>query len=345
QKGGDRVAPTVVPESAIPRSGPAERASVNAPNVPGRPNSRPAPPPEPGGEFGGEFVPYDLRFAIPWMNPVPSGTGRAASRTPPCAPAPEELRHEVRQIAVARAHPARHGDCPDSPARSRRGGRRRRAALLGTLPLVRPRCHAPGRPDCRRERGREAGPDPAPAIEFAWRTGWRIGEIRKLTWTKHVDFRAGVIRLDADEVKNVAGKSFPFAAHPSFARLLIRQMEWVDALQKERKQVIKWLFPRADGRQLGQFHKEWTKACRAAGVPGRVVHDLRRTAVRNLVRAGERLRWPSPASRRETSSTATTLSPKPTSPRASATLPSGVRATESGPDFAQKWSHGGNPIT
>lgn len=95
-----------------------------------------------------------------------------------------------------------------------------------------------------------------------------------------------MIRLDADEVKNVAGKSFPFAAHPSFARLLIRQMEWVDALQKERKQVIKWLFPRADGRQLGQFHKEWTKACRAAGVPGRVVHDLRRTAVRNLVRAG-----------------------------------------------------------
>src|SRR5437870_4887095 len=83
--------------------------------------------------------------------------------------------------------------------------------------------------------------DLAPAIEFAWRTGWRIGEIRKLTWTKHVDFNTGVIRLDADEVKNVAGKSFPFAAHPSFARLLIRQMEWVDALQKERKQVIKWL--------------------------------------------------------------------------------------------------------
>src|SRR5206468_10745221 len=41
--------------------------------------------------------------------------------------------------------------------------------------------------------------DLAPAIEFAWRTGWRIGEIRKLTWTKHVDFNTGVIRLDADE--------------------------------------------------------------------------------------------------------------------------------------------------
>lgn len=125
-----------------------------------------------------------------------------------------------------------------------------------------------------------------PPIEFAYVTGWRVGEIRKLTWTRHVDFKDGVIRLDASEVKNEMGKSFPFAAHPSLAGLLIRQMEWVDALQKERKQVITWLFPRADGRQLGQFHKQWTAACRAAGVPGRVPHDLRRTAVRNLVRAG-----------------------------------------------------------
>jgi len=35
----------------------------------------------------------------------------------------------------------------------------------------------------------------AAAIEFAWRTGWRIGEVKSLAWAQ-VDFRAGSARLE-----------------------------------------------------------------------------------------------------------------------------------------------------
>jgi integrase len=41
-----------------------------------------------------------------------------------------------------------------------------------------------------------------------------------------------------------------------------------------------------NGRQIKSFRKAWANACEAAGVPGRIPHDLRRTAVRNLERAG-----------------------------------------------------------
>jgi integrase len=46
------------------------------------------------------------------------------------------------------------------------------------------------------------------------------------------------------------------------------------------------------GKKTGQritesgFNKAWRKARTEAGCPGRIPHDFRRTAVRNLVRAG-----------------------------------------------------------
>jgi integrase len=40
------------------------------------------------------------------------------------------------------------------------------------------------------------------------------------------------------------------------------------------------------GSPVGTFDKAWRVACERARVLGRILHDFRRTAVRNLVRAG-----------------------------------------------------------
>jgi integrase len=46
--------------------------------------------------------------------------------------------------------------------------------------------------------------------------------------------------------------------------------------------ISPWAFHRA-GKPIKEFRRSWKTACRAAGVPGRIAHDFRRAAVRNLV--------------------------------------------------------------
>lgn len=40
------------------------------------------------------------------------------------------------------------------------------------------------------------------------------------------------------------------------------------------------------GKPVGEFRKAWKSACDFANVPGRLFHDLRRCAARNLLAAG-----------------------------------------------------------
>jgi integrase len=119
-------------------------------------------------------------------------------------------------------------------------------------------------------------------ITFAYITGWRLpSEILPLQW-RQIDFDAGEIRLDPGTTKNDEGRVFPITA--DLRELLENQRDLRDAL-RERGKICPWVFHRNGGRVMG-FKCSWAEACRLAGCPGRLLHDFRRNAVRNLVRAG-----------------------------------------------------------
>jgi len=130
-----------------------------------------------------------------------------------------------------------------------------------------------------------------PVIRFAYLTGWRVdSEILPLEW-RQVDFAAGEVRLDPGTTKNDEGRVFPMTVA---LRQLLETQHTEHVRLKTAGQIVPWVFFRlvANGRggekfprPIAAFTKAWKAACRAAGCPGRIPHDLRRTAVRNLVRA------------------------------------------------------------
>lgn len=122
-----------------------------------------------------------------------------------------------------------------------------------------------------------------PVVTFAYITGWRMkSEILALGW-RQVDFKTGTVRLEPGTTKNGDGRTFIMT--PELRTCLDAQRAHTDALQRRTGQIIPWVFHR-NGRPVGEFRKTWKTACRKGGVPGRIPHDFRRTAVRNLERAG-----------------------------------------------------------
>lgn len=123
-----------------------------------------------------------------------------------------------------------------------------------------------------------------PLAAIAYITGWRTtSELLTRQW-RHVDLVKGWLRLDPGESKNGEGREFPFT--PEMRSVLEAKREMVKTIEREQSCVIPWVFVHADGRRIKDFRGAWAKACNDAGVPGRLVHDFRRTAVRNLERAG-----------------------------------------------------------
>lgn len=117
-----------------------------------------------------------------------------------------------------------------------------------------------------------------PLVRFLRLTGWRLGEAIGLMWHQ-VDRDGQVIRIGSDQTKGGDSRTFPFAGAPELQELLETQYQAREGL---------YVFHHA-GRGItteGSFYKAWHAACRRAGLAGRLLHDLRRTAARDLRRAG-----------------------------------------------------------
>jgi len=125
--------------------------------------------------------------------------------------------------------------------------------------------------------------DIKPIVEVAYLTGWRIDSEILTRQRHHVDLNAGWLRLDPNESKNSEGRMFPLT--PRLREVLEKQIAKTEELQKELGRIIPHLFHR-NGVPIKMFRRSWITACKKAGVPGKIRHDFRRTACRNLERAG-----------------------------------------------------------
>lgn len=113
------------------------------------------------------------------------------------------------------------------------------------------------------------------ALDFGYLSGWRRREILRLEWGD-VDRGGGEIRLRPELSKNREGRVLVLSKP-------LREL--IERRWQARALGCPFVF-QVNGRPVGDFRKTWKRACKAAGLSGKLFHDLRRTAVRNLVRAG-----------------------------------------------------------
>jgi integrase len=114
-----------------------------------------------------------------------------------------------------------------------------------------------------------------PLIEYLYLGGWRKSAARNLEW-KEIDMRGRTAKLKGMDSKN---------KEPWTLSLSGRLWEIIQERAKVRRLDCPYVF-HLDGKKIGDFRKAWTSACKRAGLAGLLIHDLRRSAARNLSRAG-----------------------------------------------------------
>jgi integrase len=112
-------------------------------------------------------------------------------------------------------------------------------------------------------------------LATAYAFGFRSSELTGLR-VHQVDLIDRTIRLSPTDTKNDEGK---IVALTSDVYTLLQACVI-------GKQADDYVFSHQDGTPIGDFRKRWRTMTRKAGCPGLLFHDLRRSAVRNMVRRG-----------------------------------------------------------
>jgi integrase len=118
---------------------------------------------------------------------------------------------------------------------------------------------------------------------FAFYSGWRRGEITTLRW-EDVDRPDGLITLRRAHSKNGEPRLLPLTGE--LVALVERRWQARAIGDPDGNTTLAPLVFHRSGRSVGDFRKAWATATQAAGVPGLLFHDLRRSAVRTFELSG-----------------------------------------------------------
>jgi integrase len=120
-------------------------------------------------------------------------------------------------------------------------------------------------------------------VKFGYYSGWRRGEVRSLQWAD-VDLAAKLIRLRPENSKTREGRIL--ALEGELWNVIAEQGAAREYENPDETIGVSHYVFHHKGEPIGDIRKSWGAACKQAKIEGKIFHDFRRTAVRNMIRAG-----------------------------------------------------------